>query len=263
MGPETMMAFLAWSAISGPLMGGNSYVLGLDDNVAYLLHGTLKAMGLEPGPLDKFLGWDSKRVLEPWDSTFRVAGNLFSVQEEFARKIVLRDFGQTPSPRAEEPAFEENAAITVAEGPAPAQGELWGAATWYLNRGDAPFAQGYGMSFNYPSKAEAIAAAMELCERKQPPHPKDNTYHVRCGRKITAFSTNAEGSNILVGGVRTLTWSRRCMYAAKETDKNNNLPFEFSYGITDDPDGFTASYYNRRFNEGVVGTIDAMACNDR
>ena len=229
----------------------------MDDNVAHLLHEALTTMGLEPGPHDQFLGQESVSDLDRWNETFRIGGKLLNDNEERGKDYVMNDFGQTPSPRAEAPAFEENAAITIAEVPAPAQGELWGAVTWYLNRGDAPFAQGYGMSFNYPSKAEAIAAAIELCKRKQPPHPKDNTYHVRCGREITVVSTNAKHSNILVGRVRTTTWSDRCLYAAKKTSSSRG---KFSYGTTDDPDGLTA-WMDDAF-EGAK-TIEAMACNDR
>ena len=104
MGPETMLALLAWSAVSGPLMredSTGSYIWGLDVNVAYLLHGTLKAMGLEPGPLDQFLGWESNKVLETWDGTFRVAGTWFEIREELAREIVLQDFGKLKAPNAE------------------------------------------------------------------------------------------------------------------------------------------------------------------
>ena len=104
MGPETMLALLAWSAVSGPLMredNTGSYIRGLDDNVAYLLHGTLKAMGLESGPLDQFLGWESNKVLETWGSTFRVAGMLLEISEEWAERVVMNDFGKTKAPNVE------------------------------------------------------------------------------------------------------------------------------------------------------------------
>lgn len=65
------------SAVSGPPWGGNDemfYLWGLDDNVAFLfLHGTLKAMGLSPGPRDEFLGRESVMALGRWDGTFRLA----------------------------------------------------------------------------------------------------------------------------------------------------------------------------------------------
>ena len=96
MGPQTMLALIAWSAVSGPLWnGGNamSYLWGIDDNVAHLLHGTLEAMGLSPGPKDRLFGPRSVTALEHWDSVFRLGAMSMDINEEFGMQIVMNHFG--------------------------------------------------------------------------------------------------------------------------------------------------------------------------
>ena len=96
MGPKTMLALLAWSAASGPFWDGDdemSYLWGLDDNVAHLLHGTLEAQGLSPGRRTGFLGRESVTVLNRWDGTFRLAGMFMSINEDMGRQIVMDDLG--------------------------------------------------------------------------------------------------------------------------------------------------------------------------
>lgn len=66
-GPNTMMAFVARHATTG-----EPREIGLSAIVAYLLHATLAANGLEPGPRDQFLGPRSKAALKRWDDTFLV-----------------------------------------------------------------------------------------------------------------------------------------------------------------------------------------------
>ena len=107
MSPETMLALLAWSPVSGPLREGddsNALMLDLANNVAYLLHGTLLDMGLEPGSPDEFLGWRAKSILKEWASIF--AGAAFFLRagrgkanewwwKEMARNSVTSQFGLT------------------------------------------------------------------------------------------------------------------------------------------------------------------------
>ena len=96
MGPKTMLAMVAWSAASGPAWDGSSemsYVRGLADNVAHLLHGTLQTLGLSPGPWDRFLGWESVAALERWDGTFRRAGVFISIDEDFGRHVLMDELG--------------------------------------------------------------------------------------------------------------------------------------------------------------------------
>ena len=99
MGPNTMLALLAWHAKSGePLW------IGLSSTVAYLLHGTLRTMGFEPGPRQQFLGHQSKAGLERWDGTFRWGATqiaVFDGDPEAARDSVLKSFGRTPLPDAQ------------------------------------------------------------------------------------------------------------------------------------------------------------------
>ena len=98
MGPKTMLALLAWSAASGPFWDGNddsskAYRWGLDGNVAHLLHGTLEALGLSPGPKDRLLGRESVTALERWDGTFRRAGMFMRFSEDMGRDIVRNELG--------------------------------------------------------------------------------------------------------------------------------------------------------------------------
>ena len=113
MGPKTMLALLAWSAASGPSWDGNderSYRWGLDGNVAHLLHGTLEALRLAPGPKDRFLGRESAKALERWDGTFRRAGMFMRFSKDVGKHVVLESFDQSPSSDMEEPPVSENAA---------------------------------------------------------------------------------------------------------------------------------------------------------
>ena len=111
MGPTTMLALVAWSAVSGPPWDGNdemSYLWGLDDNVAFLLHGTLKAMGLSPGPRDEFLGRESVMALSRWDGTFRLAAMFMTIDESLGRETVMNDLRPAgPSDAGEAAATEE------------------------------------------------------------------------------------------------------------------------------------------------------------
>ena len=97
MGPKTMFALLAWSAASGPSWDGNderSYRWGLDGNVAHRnLHGTLEALGLSPGPKDRFLGRESVTALDRWDGTFRRAGMFMRFSQDTGRDIVMNELG--------------------------------------------------------------------------------------------------------------------------------------------------------------------------
>ena len=105
MGPKTILALLAWSAASGPSWDGNderSYRWGLDGNVAHLLHGTLEALGLSPGPKDRFLGRESVTALERWDGTFRRAGMFMRFSKDTGRDIVMNELGATGSSDSEE-----------------------------------------------------------------------------------------------------------------------------------------------------------------
>ena len=107
MGPKTMLALLAWSAASGPSWDGDgdstkAYRWGLDGNVAHLLHKTLEAQGLSPGPEDRFLGRESVTALERWDGTFRRGGLFMRVSEDIGRDIVMNELGAGgPSDSAE------------------------------------------------------------------------------------------------------------------------------------------------------------------
>ena len=115
MGPKTMLALIAWSAVSGPLWDGDdemSYLWGLGDNVAHLLHGTLESKGLSPGLKDRFLGPESVTALDRWDGTFRSAAMLMSINENLGTHIVMKDFGQGPSPDTEETGSQSSAGRT-------------------------------------------------------------------------------------------------------------------------------------------------------
>ena len=96
MGPKTMLALIAWSAASGPQLNGKtkySFISGLDGNVAHLLHGTLEAMGLSPGPKGQLLGPESVTALEGWDGTFRRAAMFGPINPEETRQIVMNELG--------------------------------------------------------------------------------------------------------------------------------------------------------------------------
>ena len=94
-GPKTMLALLAWSVANGPWAGDRdtSYLLGLDDNVAHFLHGTLESQGLAPGPKDRLLGPESLAALKPWNGTFLRSGFVMSLGEERGREYVMNEFG--------------------------------------------------------------------------------------------------------------------------------------------------------------------------
>ena len=96
MGPKTMLALIAWSAVSGPPMNGKnemSYIWGLDGNVAHLLHGTLEAMGLSPGPKNRFLGPESETALKRWDGKFRLAAMMMPISKRVGMDIVMNELG--------------------------------------------------------------------------------------------------------------------------------------------------------------------------
>ena len=65
MGPKTMMALVKWYK-----RNRKPGLPSIAKAVAHLLHDTLTAIGLAPGPRDGILGWQSKTTLAPWDITF-------------------------------------------------------------------------------------------------------------------------------------------------------------------------------------------------
>ena len=100
-GPNTMLALLAWDKE----IGGPSWA-SLAPTVVSLLHGTLKAQGLSPGPIGRFLGPQSVEVLEPWVDEFFLGAMLMAEGEngpETARKYIMERFGQTPSSDVQNP----------------------------------------------------------------------------------------------------------------------------------------------------------------
>ena len=118
MGPKTMLALIAWSAVSGPSWDGDdemSYLWGLDGNVAHLLHGTLETMGLSPGPKDRFLSPDSVTALERWDDTFRIAAMMMPINEDVGRHLVAKDLGAAGPDDAEDASNRSNSRTDVSE----------------------------------------------------------------------------------------------------------------------------------------------------
>ncbi len=104
MGPNTMTALLAWRGEKGePLVAGSKPSWDIADIVAQLLHVTLEAMGLSPGPRDEILGRESTAALQRWDDTFTWGAISMDIgAHEVARKTVMEGFGQAPSSDAEE-----------------------------------------------------------------------------------------------------------------------------------------------------------------
>lgn len=108
MGPNTMMALIAWHAKSGKPME-----IGIVAAVAYLLHATLEEKGLEPGPRERILARQSKTALKRWDDTFKLGTLLAYVNGpnvSLTRSMVEADLertrssssGETTNPTAEE-----------------------------------------------------------------------------------------------------------------------------------------------------------------
>ena len=104
MGPNTMMALLAWRVEKGePIATVLEPSRGIADIVAQLLHVTLETMGLSPGPRDQILGQLSVAALKHWQSTFLWGALSMDIgAHKVARKTVMESFGQTPSSDAEE-----------------------------------------------------------------------------------------------------------------------------------------------------------------
>ena len=86
MGPNTMMALVAWHAKSGKPME-----IGIAAAVAYLLHATLEEKGLEPGPREEILGSRSEAALERWADAFSagaVTAAFYGVDFPLTRSMV-------------------------------------------------------------------------------------------------------------------------------------------------------------------------------
>ncbi len=89
-------------------------------------------------------------------------------------------------------------AVIGSGSPGPAlSAELWGAYAGYdfdHIQGD----EGYGVAWNHPDAATALARALEICRRHQPPPPQGEAfdeawrYHSgrRCGDVVFAFSSD-------------------------------------------------------------------------
>ena len=84
MGPKTMLALLAWSAMGGPESSDHDLV----DNVAYLLHTTLAETGLAPGAAGLLLGPRSTEVLKEWSHTFYIGGLIYPDDPDGAGVVV-------------------------------------------------------------------------------------------------------------------------------------------------------------------------------
>ena len=108
MGPKTMFAFIAWSAVKGPPMSGKqdmAYIHGMDGNVTHLLRTTLENLGLSPGPEREFLGPESVRALDRFDNTFRLGAMFMKISESMGNDIVMDALG----PAEGDPAGEASA----------------------------------------------------------------------------------------------------------------------------------------------------------
>ena len=266
MGPDTMLAFLEWHKESG-----ESVAPGLAWNVAHLLHATLTAIGLSPGPRDQILGQQSVAALERWDSTFLWGGVFMLVNNsEKAREIVMRDFNRAASSVTEGPAAAPQAATpSAAVESAPAQGELWGAYTGY-NFDSFSDDDGYGVAWNYRSKEEAIAKSLKECKLRQPPFPTSD--HKRCGDDTYVFSTSATPELITVevpserwyGFVRTWTYNVRCfaMVDVLQHPEHSSFQTDIHFGPSEEQiiaqveDEFSIRY-------SPPYKIDQIVCNDR
>ena len=97
MGPNTMMALVKWYT-----RNREPGLPGIAQAVAHLLHDTLTAIGLAPGPRDGMLGWRSRAALKPWDRTFGRSAMIIETSEDVARRWIMEGFGKTPSADAEE-----------------------------------------------------------------------------------------------------------------------------------------------------------------
>ena len=97
MGPNTMMALVKWYT-----RNREPGLPGIAQAVAHLLHDTLTAIGLAPGPRDEILGRKSKAALKPWRGTFLTSAILMQVNEDVARRHIADNFGKTPSTDAKE-----------------------------------------------------------------------------------------------------------------------------------------------------------------
>lgn len=267
MGPNTMMALLAWRSEKGePRAIGRSPSWGIADIVAQLLHVTLETMGLSPGPRDQVLGRESTAALERWDGTFIWGAISMDIgAPDVARKMVMENFGQSPSSDVEKPATAPQAATPP--GPAtrdPARGELWAAYTGYSfdrYQGD----EGYGLAWNYPSKEEAIAEARNECKRRQPPFPSFD--HKRCGDDTWATSTTATPEVMIVevpserwrGFIRTWVNNAQCFAIVKQVTLLATVHIEVVLGNSEKEAVYWAE---QRFDDDSRYEIEKVVCND-
>ena len=268
MGPNTMMALLAWRGERGePVAVGLNPSLGIADIVAQLLHVALETMGLSPGPRDQVLGRESTAALERWSSTFTWGALSLDIgAPDVARKTVMQDFGQSLPSDMREPAAAREAALSVKEGTRPGQGELWAAYTGYsFDRyaGD----EGYGLAWNYPSKEEAIAEARKECERHQPPAPSFD--HKRCGDDTFTISTTATPDLMIVevpserwyGFIRTWVNNARCFAVAKVISHLATVHIHVEHGDTEEE---TVAWAEKRYGgRGNPYEIEKVVCNDQ
>ena len=286
MGPKTMLALLAWSAASGPSWDGDddsskAYRWGLDGNVAHLLHGTLEALGLSPGPKDRFLGRESVTALDRWDGTFRRAGMFMRFSEDTGRDIVMNELGAGGSSRsaegaggstARESADRSHGRKSSAESMNAPNG-LWGAWAKYsyifVPEDYAVYFshvfRGYGVSFNAPSATAAIATAVEQCleeEKKVPEHVRATVRQSahpsdQCDEFTVPFSTSAP--EYPGGEVRPGIWASRfrCLVVMSDMD---------THDLTNDVSTSTEWLKKRNSrpeNTGDKLSIDSISCNDR
>ena len=275
MGPNTMMALIAWHG------KGNEHLLeGLIPTVARLLYETLRAVGLSPGPLDEILGSESVAALREWDEVYSSArvASINGVDAVTIKGTITQDLAKSTSPRDKKLVAAKKAPPPRAEKRAPAEGELWGAYSWYYSD-NISGADGYSASWNHPSLREAVKQALKECKKLQPAqHPSGWDYY-GCENNMHAFSTSASSTieNIktipsreaktygLLGSF--LVINARCVGIVKHSPN----PLSFQY----EGPSFETMYVNaeeklnplvkktKREQNYYLHEIDQIACNDR
>ena len=268
MGPNTMMALTSWHG------KGNEHLLeGLIPTVARLLYETLRAVGLSPGPLDEILGSESVAALREWDQVYSSArvASINGVDAVTIKGTITQDLAKSTSPRDKKLVAAQKAPPPRAEKRAPAEGELWGAYSWYYSDRTSG-ADGYSASWNHPSLREAVKQALKECKKLQPAQHPFGWDNYQCENHMSAFSTSASKKIIPSREAKTYgllgsIWVTNARCAAIVKSSPNPFPyvnqsFKDYYGNAEEELNTLVKKTKREQNY-PLHEIDQIACNDR
>lgn len=149
-----------------------------------------------------------------------------------------------------------------------AEGGLWGAFSMYRYVGESEIFEGYGVKHNSPTKAEAIATALEKCQEREkevPAHVRQSAVpdYARCRGHIVPFSTSVPEKPGRIEGPPGI-WARHARCMVVTVDRMGY----FSYKPTSDVPAFVEWMNEFNSREEIIADngvleINSISCNDR